>query len=158
MSEHRRDANIDRSRWPSGPWDDEPDHEEWTDPDTGLACIVLRNGRMGHLCGYVGVPAGHPWHGRDYQFIDAEAHYELTFSSPARPVSYLSRPYPGDDPHGLWWVGFDAAHAFDLTPSMALSEFGYGGCEYRTWGYMKEMCGVLARQAAAALTEESPDE
>lgn len=55
---------VDRSGWPSGAWDHEPDRLEWRSP-TGFACLILRQQR-GHLCGYVAVPPGHPLHGIDY--------------------------------------------------------------------------------------------
>lgn len=51
--------------WGPGPWEEEPDKRQWTDPATGLPCLIVRN-RLGGLCGYVGVPPSHPWYGRDY--------------------------------------------------------------------------------------------
>ena len=54
-----------RENWVDGPWRDEPDKVIWTDPETGLDCMILRN-RTGVLCGYVGVPSTHPWYGVDY--------------------------------------------------------------------------------------------
>lgn len=54
---------IDRTGWPSGPWDDEPDRVEWRDEATGLPCLALRNDMFGSWCGYVAVPPGHPVHG-----------------------------------------------------------------------------------------------
>jgi hypothetical protein len=56
---------IDKSSWPRGAWDDEPDKKQWQDTATGLPCLIVRNG-VGALCGYVGVPRWHPWHGRQY--------------------------------------------------------------------------------------------
>lgn len=29
-------------------------------------CIIIRHPTIGHLCGYVGLPRGDPWHGKDY--------------------------------------------------------------------------------------------
>lgn len=51
---------------PSGAWDDEPDKAHWIDPATDLDCMIRRSLRGGALCGYVGVPTGHPWHGQYY--------------------------------------------------------------------------------------------
>ncbi|AMN41092.1 hypothetical protein [Rhodoplanes sp. Z2-YC6860] len=56
---------IDKTDWKRGPWNDEPDKIQWQDAETGLACLIVR-GPVGALCGYVGVPAGHPFHGLDY--------------------------------------------------------------------------------------------
>lgn len=54
------DWKVDRTDWPSGPWDDEPDRLEWRDEATGLPSLVVRNVTTGSLCGYVGVHTGHP--------------------------------------------------------------------------------------------------
>jgi hypothetical protein len=55
---------IDRTDWSAGPWDDEPDREQWT-TEVGLPGLLVRN-RMGALCGYAAVNPGHPFHGIDY--------------------------------------------------------------------------------------------
>lgn len=57
---------IDRTGWPAGPWDYEPDRDTWTDEATGLPCVAQRAGTLGHWCGYVGLPDDHPLHGCDY--------------------------------------------------------------------------------------------
>jgi len=54
----------DKSGWPSGEWNSEPDRKQWEDADTGLPCVILR-GPMGALCGYVGVSSDHPWFDTD---------------------------------------------------------------------------------------------
>lgn len=56
---------IDKAGWADGPWNTEPDKEQWTDAATGLPCLLKRN-RSGVLCGYVGVADGHPLHGVGY--------------------------------------------------------------------------------------------
>lgn len=56
---------VDKSDWADGPWKNEPDKRQWQDPETGLPCLIVR-GPAGALCGYVGVPKGHPWHGMGY--------------------------------------------------------------------------------------------
>ena len=55
---------VDKSGWPAGPWHREPDKIQWQDEATGLPCLIVR-GPVGSLCGYVGVPSGHPLHGKD---------------------------------------------------------------------------------------------
>lgn len=57
--------NIDKTKWPLGPWMNEPDKIQWQDEATGLPCLIVRN-RLGALCGYVGVPDLHIFHGRGY--------------------------------------------------------------------------------------------
>ncbi len=54
--------------------------------------------------GYVGVPAGHPWFGKDYDSIDCEVHGGLTYAADRAPT---------EKPDGFWWVGFDTAHLGD---------------------------------------------
>ena len=65
--------------------------------------IIMNNG-LGFRCGYVRVPAGHPWHGE--MNIDADVHGGITFAAPDRQCDQ-----PGDD--DSWWIGFDTAHAGD---------------------------------------------
>lgn len=60
------ESHIPKSSWGIGPWQDEPDHIEWTDERTGLPCRIIRNMMFGHLCGYVGVPPTHPYFGWGY--------------------------------------------------------------------------------------------
>lgn len=47
-------------------WETEPDTLDFIDDATGLPCHMHRHPRMGHWCGYIGVPAGHSWHGKGY--------------------------------------------------------------------------------------------
>jgi hypothetical protein len=157
-----RDDQLDRSRWGSGPWNDEPDKAQWPDPTTGLPCLLKRS-RMGNLCGYVGVPEGHPWHGKGYDDIDAEVHGGLTYSDQCeeieRPEEGICHiPGPGE-PDNVWWLGFDCAHFMDLVPSMAQT-YADAGIDrsdrdtlpevYRTVAYVKAECASLAQQAIAA--------
>jgi hypothetical protein len=188
---------VARDKWASGPWDDEPDRADFV--HAGFVCLVLRAANYsGHLNGYVGLPAGHPWHGKDYGDIEAEVHGGLTFAShvergassfhfhlpPARadeeygfhaailanPLDEVSAGAYADylrdrdraDEAGLmlessayWWVGFDAAHAWDRQPGMEarMAEFGslLSDAVYRTVGYVADECRSLAKQAARAV-------
>lgn len=113
---------IDKSGWGSGPWSDEPDKRQWRDEATGLPCLIVRAGRdLGHLCGYVGVPAGHPAHGKDYDHLDVEVHGGLTFASAcshgAEDRAICHKVEPGE-PDDVWWLGFDCAHIGDVSPAM----------------------------------------
>lgn len=63
--------------------------------------------------GYVGVPNGHPWFGKDYDAINAEVHGGLTYASDCVPTQ---------KPDGRWWVGFDTAHCGD-TPDNCTEDF-----------------------------------
>jgi hypothetical protein len=71
---------IDKSSWPRGEWDREPDKMQWQDKETGLPCLIVRN-RMGALCGYVGVSEDHPDYQKGYDDFRVEVHGGLTFAN-----------------------------------------------------------------------------
>lgn len=102
----------------------------------------VSSNKMGFRCGYVRVPAGHPWHGKDYDAVEPypDVHGGLTFARP--DTSDLS-----------WWLGFDCAHAGDA-PDPALPGYEHIGL---TWAgiirdtlYVVGQCLELAFQAASA--------
>lgn len=139
---------YDRSDWPDEDrgWGDEPDKAQWTDPDTGMACLAVRN-KLGAWCGYVGVPPGHPFHGKNYdQCLHGEVcpdredeakgycgktiegrldvHGGITFANgcaegPDEPdhPRICHVPEPGQT-GDVWWLGFDCVHAWDYAPGM----------------------------------------
>ena len=105
---------FDKASWGDGPWQDEPDRVEWR--HAGLPCLANR-AHMGHWCGYVAVPPGHPYHSKDTDDVEAQVHGGLTYASLC-DGAICHVPAPGE-PDDVWWFGWDAAHAFDLVPSMA---------------------------------------
>ena len=141
-------TTIDKSEWGDGPWQKEPDKMVWVDEDTDLDCMIHR-GSSGALCGYVGVPKGHPWYGVDYNdyqgeryetdlVINVDVHGGLTFSSACQETDDESSgichvPEPGRE-HDIWWLGFDCAHMGDVTPEL----------DMRTRQVAKEMPGFVA--------------
>lgn len=148
---------VDKSDWPRGPWDDEPDKAEWRDEATGLPCLIVRSG-TGALCGYVGLPPQHPWHGASYQNLGAHVHGGLTFSGPCDPaeapetgICHVPLPGESDD---VWWLGFDCGHVFDRMP--AFEQFpGFAGCfgresTYRDFAYIRAEVTRLAAQTETA--------
>lgn len=58
-------THRDKSSWTDGPWQHEPDKVQWIDAGSDLDCLIVR-GPSGALCGYVGVPEGHPLFGIGY--------------------------------------------------------------------------------------------
>ena len=122
---------------------------------------IHKHDEAGHLCGYLGVPKGHPWYGRDYDSIDAEVHGGLTYSeheirgggsNPFVPKEALIRPYPHDTAQDTYWIGFDCAHAGDLMPrtDALLPLHLQGSGVYRDESYVRQELEHLASQAAAA--------
>jgi len=131
-----------------GPWSGEPNRVEFR--HAGFPCVLHRGG-MGAWCGYVGVPPGHPWHGKDYDDIDADAHGGLTYSGRCGGcVCHVPLPGESDD---FWWVGFDCAHYNDLIPHMFAEELHSlrSGMVYKTIAFAKAETERLAEQAAAEL-------
>lgn len=159
------DSEIDRSTWGPGPWDGEPDKVQWKDEKTGLDCLAKRSSFSGNWCGYVGLPPGHRFHGKDYDDVrfDGEdpypdVHGGLTYADgcqhstdPAKGICHI--PAPGE-PDALWWLGFDCHHSMDLAPAYEArnEERGWGrdyDKRYRTLGYVKAECAKLAAQLVA---------
>ncbi len=109
---------VDRTGWPAGPWDGEPDRVAFT--HAGFACLVVR-APQGHLCGYVGVPSGHPFHGLDrlalWRLPSLPVHGGLPTYARACDWPICHADALGAEP-ALWWIGFDCAHRGDLVPAL----------------------------------------
>lgn len=168
---------IDKSAWGDGPWQSEPDKRQWRDDATGLPCLIVRNPSGGNLCGYVGVPASHPFHGIGYgdraptlpcgEYCSDDHHYScspsavtevhggLTFSDGCRhggdPSKGICHVPGSGEPDDIWWFGFDCAHCDDLSPGY-LSRYPSHRDPtdiYRDAAYVATECASLARQLAA---------
>lgn len=153
MSELIEEKWVDRTDWDSGPWDDEPDRIEWR--SQGMPCLIVRNG-SGALCGYVGVPPGHPWHGKGYDYADASVHGGLTYADKCQAGGHICHVARPGEPDDVWWLGFDCAHSGDVSPKYtALAKknpiFTPGRNErYRDARFVRGEVESLARQALAA--------
>lgn len=99
----------------TGQWEREPDRITFDLTVGGVRyhCAVIRNGESWALCGYVGVPVGHKFHGESYVDLndDIVIHGGLTYSAPKLPRR-------GVDAAGTWFLGFDCAHSDDLVPRL----------------------------------------
>lgn len=114
------ELKIDRTGWPSGPWDNEPeDRLEFR--HAGFDCLLLRNA-MGCWCGYVGLPPQHPGWGKDYDDIDLDVHGGLTYANTAG--THIRKE--GEVLDERWWIGFDTAHFQDICPGMLAFEMKQG--------------------------------
>lgn len=112
---------------PPGPWNDEPDSEDFT--EMGLHCMVLRNDD-GALCGYVELPRGHPLWYRELESLELACPGGVTFSA-------------GDD--NRWLIGFDCAHADMLVPANPIVAM-HTGAEYITFPIARLATQLLAHQ------------
>jgi hypothetical protein len=163
-------TTVDKSEWGDGPWTGEPDKIQWVDAATGLDCLIHR-GPSGALCGYVGVPQGHPAYGVGYDDVrnsDGEypdVHGGLTYAAACMDTDDESHgichvPEPGR-PHDVWWLGFDCGHFSDLMPGLVARERIMAreletkgikwpespyGSTYKTVDYVREEVANLASQ------------
>lgn len=138
-----------KKSWGDGPWQSEPDRIDFR--HAGLACFVQRN-HMGVLCGYVGVPEGHPAHGKSYDDVDVDVHGGLTYARECHG-SVCHVPEPGE-PDRVWWFGFDCGHAWDLMPCGSSPELLSKGIDirfgtYRDLAFARAEVERLAEQLAA---------
>lgn len=125
-------------------WHNEPNRLDWQ--ASGYPCLVVRHASLLHLCGYVAVPPGHPWHGLDYDSIEPypDIHGGLTFAEDHPPLG---------EPDSNWWLGFDCAHAGDLVPGMMRHA---PDDEYRDFEFVCSECEHLVEQAVSAASGMSP--
>lgn len=129
----------------TGPWADEPDHIVFRCGD--FPCHISRSLVLGHLNGYVGVPAGHPYYGMgaDDPRVDAlVVHGGITWAAGRLPWAEENMAE-----NRWYWFGFDAAHWGDWVPSWPEQR----GCVYRDVESMQAECETLAAQLARAVTD-----
>ncbi len=136
--------------WPVGPWNDEPDKKQWRDEETGFPCLIVRN-PVGALCGYVGVPEAHPWFGVELDSYAEgmevpDVHGGVTFASfcsgHKQGVCHVVETGENDR---VWWVGFDCAHAGDVSPKYDVPTLPDDS--YKDISYVAAQCHSLALQA-----------
>lgn len=78
---------------------------EWK--HAGLSCAVVQGREAGNRCGYVRVPLGHSFYGKNYDELDLDVHGGLTFAEVEPCTEH-------EDGQG-YWFGFDCAHAGDAS-------------------------------------------
>lgn len=160
--EHWQDRAVRQKELAEGPWLDEPDHVEYRITFSDLSGVVpamLHRNGMGALCGYVGVPPGHPWRNTDVTFLDREGpdcHGGVTYASLCQG-ELCHVPRPGES-HEVFWLGFDCSHAGDLAPTDAARARDnppqhFWVCDddvYRDRAYVEQQLVSMARQALEA--------
>jgi len=101
-----------------GPWRDEPDKAQWIDEATDLDCLAVR-AHHGAWCGYVGVPLGHPWFGKDrhdMEDVDVDVYDEISYGAFCDEAANICHvPEPGRSDH-VWWIGFSCMTSNDILP------------------------------------------
>ena len=122
---------INRTNWPAGPWDDEPDTLEFIDDFTGMECEIKRN-FMGSLCGYVGIAPEHPYYGKTYSdplLKKLDMHDGLTCSRRL---------------NNKFWIELNCGHHGDLHPSQASMPTAPKNVTYKDIAYVKRELEHLA--------------
>jgi hypothetical protein len=124
-----------------GPWTMEAEKVAWTDAATGLQCIIRRDRKKGHLCGYVAVPKSHPMYGWDevaMRGVGIRAHGGLNYADECQHHEHESlsvcHPTAADRAvmramaernaahwrqareDELWWIGFSCDQVYDRLP------------------------------------------
>ena len=116
----------------------------------------------GALCGYVGVPEGHPSFAVDCGDVAVDVHGGLTFDgfcqegAESHGICHLVGP---GEPDRVWWLGFDCAHSGDLAPKFeqrlrtswswrARHDAEIYDGVYRDLAYVTAECTSLAAQLA----------
>jgi hypothetical protein len=165
---------CDKSNWGRGDWQHEPDRLNFL-TDEGFDAAILRARHSGSLCGYVGVPFGHPWWGLKYSDSLPSTPEQLAAPVNTDKISLLSLFCMAADGleniridctvqvHGgltysargwraagedarCWYFGFDCAHYGDASPAYDRM-WGSDG-QYRDIDYVKEEIAALSRQLA----------
>jgi len=113
----------------------------------GFEWEVTSNG-IGYRCGYVRVPAGHPWHGKDYDSVQPypDVHGGLTFGEPDTDCGK-----GGED--DAWWLGFDCAHAGDAPDPACMDRYPDGGKRTLEISAMYPISGEVVRDTAYVMAE-----
>lgn len=110
-----------RSEWRPGPWRDEPDLVEWRADGTPYPLMIVR-AEAGVRCGFVGIPVGHPLHGKwcrdGLNWPEVPEHIAAS-----RPCDGVLLPIEG--PTTCWWLGFDAGLHCPAQPHSDIPESEY---------------------------------
>jgi hypothetical protein len=79
----------------------------------GMRCVLRRY--RDWWCGYVWLPASHPWTSEGVEAHDLSINLEDVYDAglPAGGATYIEQQKDGS-----WWVGFDTCHAYyDTQPT-----------------------------------------
>jgi hypothetical protein len=138
-----KETKINKSSWPRGEWDNEPDLLKFT--YLGYKCQILRMADTGHLNGYVGITKTHPFVNKSQS---SQIVMELSIESLIAVhggITFADRI--GTDKN-IWWFGFDCAHSGDGMPGMPLPSYNKDKT-YRNLEYVKNEVKSLAKQLKA---------
>lgn len=159
--EKREESRFaDKSAWYRGEWDDEPDRVEWRYAGTPRFALLIVRGPRGPLCGYVGLPPGHPYHGADWTKCDVDAPGGLTYAAPCAEGGHICHVARLGETDEVYWLGFDCGHSWDYagmttrehegddgTLRFLVSPPGANGAgTYKSIGYVRRAVEKVAEQ------------
>lgn len=132
------------------PWENEPNRYVFS--YKGYRCLIRRTD-LKILCGYVGIPPCHKYYGKSADELqNIDCHGGLTFSDRFKAEDAGEQNLTSEDNDGYWYIGFDAAHAWDLVPYM-VEEYGHHELfqhahtgTYKDMNYMIEQCKKIVDQ------------
>lgn len=129
-------APVDRSKWGSGRWDDEPDNETGITP-SGLIYRLIR-GYKGAWCGYVLIPSRYP------EELEAKVeHYDIILEMLCG---------------GRWWA-FDSNHSWQYAPEDDEDNICRDGYKhYETIFGARAKCYDIANSAVMLLLDKQDSE
>lgn len=125
---------LDKSVWPVGPWQSEPDTVYFC--YAGYSCYILRIAKMGHLCGYVALPA------EEFELIDIDSiqvHGGITAAGDGSDYTLTAARV----------IGFDCAHSGDHIPILGMPQSK--NTVYRTIEFVTQELHSLVKQIKAQL-------
>lgn len=96
----------------------------------GFKCRVAKIKDLGHLCGYLVLPRGHPFYGLPAGRIPIAVHGGITYAEHEEDEFY---------------IGFDCAHYSDLVPGLQRTFPCHG--TYKTISYVENEIRNMVRQA-----------
>ena len=145
---------YDKSSWPKGPWDGEPDFQLFQHRETKLFCLIRRNEFSGGFCGYVHIPKEHPLYGMNLHGIDEPYVYNVVAVHPHQGLTWAGPIEIDNRGEDSWWIGFDCNHrVVDVRPidgpfkiGMPLTEEVSMRGTYKTFAFVRAETIKLAKQ------------
>lgn len=113
ITEHAAFCSMVMADMKEGPWKTENHRVAFK--SHGFDCLIVRNARLLHWCGYVAIPKDHPFYEKDYddEIIDISVHGGITFKEKCGEIICHE-----SDNEEVVWLGFDCAHSGDVSPRM----------------------------------------
>lgn len=109
---------ANKSKFPNGIWNKEPDFCEWE--MNNLLCLAIRNMSFGFWTGYVGLPDTHILYNKNYNDL-INCDMKLDVYGGISLVGKLPKQF--DKYNDRWWIGFETSQDIDLIPILTYDNF-----------------------------------